>query len=151
LTTPSNMAAIVAGVVVLTLVYQAYQARWRITILAFTNYAGDDYKSYVEGLSARLLNELQRLSDLYKVIDDANPTSTQPASGDRTALIGVTASVEDVGNALRGAITTETKVKLWFFEVPVGAVVAAFARFVQGPRLTGSLHREGQRLILIGR
>jgi tetratricopeptide (TPR) repeat protein len=160
--TVNTTGAIVACVVLFVLVYQIFQARQRITILTFNNYAGDDYKSYAEGLSARLLGELQQLSDLYKVIDAANPPAGPGAAGKAvrrlteslgrdSTTVGVTASVEDIGAALRGAVTTDTKVKLWFFEMPVGAIVATFARFVQGPRLSGSLHRQGSCLILIAR
>jgi tetratricopeptide (TPR) repeat protein len=135
---------VVAVAAMLTLLQGAYQARKRIVIMPFTDYTGDAaLKSYVEGLASRLLNELAGIADLYRTIDEARPTPVKEG-------IDVTVRVEDVGQTLRGAVSADSKVSLGpFLQVPIGAILAVVGRMVQGPRLTGSLYKEGEKLLLI--
>ena len=136
---------VLAVAALLAMCYWAYQARSRIVIMAFIDYTGDEaLKASVTGISAHLLDELARLSDLYKIIDEAVPIAN------KNEPLAATISVEDIGLVLKDAVTPETKVKLGSFEVPVGAILAFLGRLVQGPCLTGSVHKEGSTLLLVG-
>jgi hypothetical protein len=100
------------------------------------------------------MQRLQSLNDLYNVIDSANPpTDATQATGARSSSEAPPAkmSVGDVGEWLSNLVTAESKVKLGPLEIPIGALLGTFARLVQGPRLSGSLHRDGQRLVLLAR
>ncbi|MBZ5679641.1 MAG: tetratricopeptide repeat protein [Acidobacteriia bacterium] len=132
----------------LVVVWWAYQARKRIVILSFANCTGDDtLKATVEGIAPRLLNELCRLTELYSVTDEARPGARQAKEA---GLPGI--NVQDVGEALEGVVSADSKMKLGAnVEIPVGALVATVGRIVQGPRLSGSLHKEGNSLVLIAR
>lgn len=142
---------VVAVTALLVLLYWAYQAHKRIVILAFTDYTGDQgLTACVEGIAPRLLNELARLADLYRVIDEAAPAEAAGSTEtEREAITNATISVEDVGQVLQGAVSAESKVSLGPLQVPIGAILAVVGRVVQGPRLTGGLHKKGDKLVLI--
>lgn len=134
------------------LVLWAYQVRKRIVILAFNNLTGEEaFKATAESLAPRLLNELRRLSELYEITDEARPVQTgDQGKGYKNQAQGPTISIEDIGDALQGVIAADSKIKLGAsVEIPIGALITSVGRVVQGPRLTGSLHKEGNGLVLI--
>lgn len=131
----------------LAMLYWAYQARRRIVILTFTDYTGDkELEASVKGVSAQLLDELARLRDLYRIIDEANPKDKEQGETGFKATI----AVDDPGQVLKDEVTTDSKVQLGPLAVPIGPILAFVGRLVQGPRLTGSIHKEGGTLVLIG-
>lgn len=137
-----------------TLVFWSYQVRKRIVILAFNNLTGDEaLKATVEGIAPRLLNELRRLSELYEITDEARPTQTGDygiVKGSKDQAQGPKLSIEDIGDALQGVVAADSKIKLGAsVEIPIGALMSSVGRTVQGPRLTGSLHKESNGLVLI--
>lgn len=137
---------VIAVTLLLMLFYWVYQTRKRIVIMAFADYTNDKaLKASVTGLAPRLLNELAGLTDLHGIRDEARPTK---ATG-RETTTDVTVTVEDVGTILQDAIGSDSKVAVGgFLQIPVGAIVSAVTRVMHGPRLTGSLHKEGDKLIL---
>jgi len=60
-------------------------------------------------------------------------------------------SIQNVGETLQQAVTTESKVKLGFLEIPIGAMFGIFGRITQGPRLSGSVHKQENEVALIAR
>jgi len=125
----------------------SYRVRKRIVILPFNNLTGDDtLKATAESVAPRLMNELCRLTELYALTDEARPKQ----SGDQAR--GPTLNIEDVGNALQGVVTADSKIKLGTsVEIPIGALIASIGRIVQGPRLSGSLQKEANGWVLIAR
>ena len=143
-----NFLKIAAAAILAWLVYGVYRARGRLVILPFANYTGEDaLKCCVEGMAPLLLNELGRIAKLYNAVDDASLTEVSTRS--LTGALRATVSVEDVGDVLQSTVSSQSQVKFWGIEIPVGAILRVFGRLARGPRLSGSLHQEGKRLILV--
>ena len=102
-------------------------------------------KVAASGLSTLLLIELARLIDVYRDVDEARAVPT--TAGVRRAM-DATIKVDDVNDLLRTAVSAESRVSLGPFQLPVGTLLSVFAKILQGPRITGSLHRQGDRLML---
>ncbi len=139
---------VAAAILILLLLYGAYRARGRLVILPFANYTGDDtLKCCVEGLAPLLLNELGRLVKLYSEVEDASLAEKSRRVSDRG--LPATISVEDVGDVLQSAVTPQSLIKFWGIEIPVGSLLRLFGQLARGPRVSGSLHKEGERLVLL--
>ena len=142
LLTAGSALKILACTALLAAIAQAWRTRHRVVVLAFTNHAGNELDTDTGGLAANLLSELQRLNNLYITIDEA-----LPAAG---SDLGVTANVGGIGDTLKGAISTDSKIELGVLKLPAGALVGLVATLVQGPRLSGSVHRDAAgRLLLL--
>jgi tetratricopeptide (TPR) repeat protein len=129
----------------LLIAYWVYQARRRIVILPFVDHTGDpELKDCVPGIATRLLNELFRISALYTNIDEARPDKI--IQGD---IVKATVNVENIGETLQQTVSADSKLSLGMFEIPVGTILSIVGRIVQGPQLTGSLHRGHEGPILI--
>jgi tetratricopeptide (TPR) repeat protein len=128
----------------LFLLYAIYRARRRIIISEFLNHTGDKepMDSLAKGLASRLHNELASISSLYRTIDEAMP----PQAG---GVIGVTVGVEDRLESLSDIMGPDSSVKLGKVEIPVGLLFRGLSRLVRGPRLTGSLHRQGDGYMVL--
>lgn len=128
----------------LLLLYAVYRARRRIIISEFLNHTGDTepMDSLAKGLASRLHNELASISSLYRTIDEAMP----PQTG---RVIGVTVGVEDRLESLSDIMGPDSSVKLGAVEIPVGLLFRGLSRLVRGPRLTGSLHKQGDGYMVL--
>ena len=96
------------------LIYWSYKSKKRIVITNFLNQTGDEsMKSSVDAISAILLNELAALVRLYSIIDESNPYApgTQDHS-DREKSIDPNINVSGVGESLKSAVASDSKVKL---------------------------------------
>lgn len=134
---------VAAAALSLASIYQMYQTRRRIIILDFKNHTGDgQLKDVIEGLPVRLLDELSTITGYYRMSDEAWPER-------KGGVIEAVIFVPEVAEALKGAITPESKVSLGPLTFPVGSIMAIFARIVQGPRVAGSVHKEGGKLLLV--
>jgi len=139
----------------LILIRWAYKSRTRIAILQFSNLTGDDtLKSSAEGISSVLSNELARLVDLYLTVDETDPyglayQGMDSPGKDELSIHPMISS--NVGEALKSAVTSDSKVKLGILEVPVGAIMGVLSMTVEGPRLTGGLHKEDDCLVIIAK
>lgn len=126
----------------LGLIYLAYRGRKRLVIGTFSDYSGaSNLKDWVPGLGPRLQNELARIADLYKTIDEARP----PQQG--SPVIEVTPSVRDVGDILRDAAGTDP-IKLGPIRIPTNLLLGFVGWLVSGPRLTGALHKVEKEFVL---
>jgi hypothetical protein len=136
-------------------IFWAYQSRKRIVLLQFSNQTGDDkLNASAEGISTILMNELTRLVNLCTMVDDTHPYAPKSQgkgdeSGDSSKSIDPNISVSGVGETLKSVVTSDSKVKLGFLEVPVGAIMGILGKIVEGPKLSGSLLKEGNCLVLL--
>jgi tetratricopeptide (TPR) repeat protein len=138
---------LIGGGALLVVVYWVNRARRRIVIMPFSNYSGDStLGECVQGLAPFVVNELSRSAELYASIDQTEPIPIQSVS---KRLVPATLTVQDIGEALRGVVSAESKFRFWGLEIPVGAVLGILGRLVQGPRVSGSLHKQEQTLIII--
>jgi tetratricopeptide (TPR) repeat protein len=142
----STIWKILVITILIVFVAQIYRATRRIVVVAFANHAGSEFNSCVAELPARLLNDLRRLSDIYQTVDEEG----RPI-GASSVLVGPKASTGDIGEDVRGAVGSDAKLEFGPIKIPIGAIVGVFTRIARGPQLTGSLHREGRRLILLAR
>jgi len=132
---PSRLLALI---LFLWLVYQAYQGRKRLVIGTFSGCGDAELdKQALPGLGARLQSELARISDVYKVIDEATPSSRRP-------VVEVTPGVLDVGEILKDA----SAITFGPFKLQANFFAGLLGRFVSGPRLTGALHKIDDQLAL---
>src|ERR1700720_712182 len=126
-----------------TLIYGAYRARKYLVIVSFSDFTGDPaQKVFVEGLALRLRAQLAAISEMYNDGDEAWSINLY----DRIALIP---KVQDLGALLQGVVTSDTKISLGFLHFPLGAMLGAFSRLVQGPRLSGSVHHSAAGPVVI--
>lgn len=125
----------------LWLVQLAYRARKRLVIGTFTDYSGAVLlKDFIPGLGPRLQNELARISELYKTIEEARPPQGSP-------VIEVTPSVHDVGDILREAAGTDP-IKIGPIHIPTNFLLKFAGWLVSGPRVSGALHKVDQDFAL---
>lgn len=128
------------------LLWWAWQARKRVVVEDFVDYTSDQPKAAVEGLATLLVVRLGQLRELYQNVDEqrAIPTSVWiNESVDATIKVG------DISEFLKDAVTAQSKFSLGPLEIPVGTLMSLFGRFVQGPRIIGSLHEDKNLRILI--
>ncbi|HSK78304.1 MAG TPA: hypothetical protein VLQ45_17765, partial [Thermoanaerobaculia bacterium] len=129
-----------SSTVLLWLILLAHEGRKRLVIGTFANHTGDDkLKDWVPGLGPRLQNELARIADLYRVIDEARPPQKSP-------VIEVTPSVQDVGEILKQ--TNASSIDFGIFKIPTDFLLQFVSRLVSGPRLTGALYKGENELFL---
>ena len=117
--------------------------RKRIFISEFKNYTGDEkLKSAVEGMGARLLNEMNRLSKLLKTIDEIQPES-------KMGMLEPAVDIQDIGKDFAQIIGPESSVEIGkFVKIPLKPLINFFKKLVHGPILTGSVHLKGDVLVL---
>lgn len=126
------------------LLYLLLQARRRVVVEQFTDATGDEQKPDPRGLSTLLVGEIAWLRDLYTTVDDsAIPTAVQ-----KNRPLDATIKVEDVTGFLESPAMIETKASVGPIQIPLGALLAFVSRFVRGPRLLGSVHVQGDKLVL---
>jgi tetratricopeptide (TPR) repeat protein len=133
----------------LAFVYGA-RSRRRIVVEPFTDHTGglrEDTEGPcpTAGLASLLVGELARLRDLYQVVDHRKPLRT---SIGETQAVGAAVRAEAVDELLQSAVSGESRISLGPIAVPVGALMAIAGRWLQGPRIVGSVHLQGDLLIL---
>jgi tetratricopeptide (TPR) repeat protein len=145
----STIWKILVTTILIVFVAQIYRATRRIVVVGFTNHAGTEFDSCIAELPSRLLNDLRRLSDIYQTVDEEG--RALGVSSLQGNLVAPKASTGDIGEDVRGALGSDAKLELGPIRIPIGAIVGVFTRIARGPQLTGSLHREGRKLILLAR
>ena len=129
---------VLVATVLVWLSYQAYQGRKRLVIGTFVDYTGDDKsEKWVPGLGTRLQNELTRIADLFRVIDETYPSR-------KASLIEVTPNVQDVGEILKDA----SAITLGSLQIRSNFLAGIAGSLVSGRRLTGALHKVGNEYVL---
>lgn len=140
-----NLPTALAFYTLLWLVIWAWQARQRLVVEEFTNCAGDDFNTGTKGLATLLVVRLSQLHDLYHAVDEQRAI---PTSASENEAIDATISVENISTILKDAVSSESTLTLGLVKIPVGTLLSLFGNFVQGPRIIGSLYRDGNMLIL---
>jgi tetratricopeptide (TPR) repeat protein len=148
-------AGIVAGVgLAVTMVVAALNARDRLLIGEFkvsptTAPAASDPAAGAATCSVDLANlllvEISRLGDLFRVVGDRRAVSSELGHG---AALDATLSVDALVETLQGTVSADTKATVGPISLPLAPLMTLFGRLVQAPRLTGSLHRDEDALIL---
>lgn len=129
--------------------------------------------SKTAGLATLLTLALTRLADLYHGGAEPSPVSTHAESGGRYGKM-VLADISSDGSSireppspgargkmvlagissdgdpdfLRNAVSAESNVSVGPLNIPVGLLVGFLGRLASGPRVIGSLHRDGDLAIL---
>jgi len=135
-----------AGLFLVWLFAWAIKVRKRIFVAPFTDYSGDAaLKDFVGGLAPMLLNELSRIRMLHETAAAFGAYS----SGE--GAVHASISVQSVGETLESAVTKDSTVDLGFLRIPIGAMFGIFGKIVQGPKLTGSVHKQDDVVTLIAR
>jgi tetratricopeptide (TPR) repeat protein len=144
-TTWLNFWSVVAIALLLSAAVATWNARTRVIVDPLTDFTGAKSRPDARGVSTVLVHSLARLHGLYQFVDEASEITT--AAGD-SASLRATLRVEDLNDFLESASTTESKVSLGPVAIPIGMIFGLFGRLARGPRLAGSIHLEGDRVIL---
>ncbi len=149
-----------------------WKARTRLVIGTFIDYRLDK-PTPLPGLSALLQVELGRLYDLVNLVDQnravpdilRGPQSVSfdeqrtldEAEDDPNLIVDEPLDVpapmmaEDLTEVLDAALSVEATMLVGRVKIPIGALAGLVGRLAQGPRLSGSLHRTDQGLVLTAR
>jgi len=123
------------------------RGRRRTVFQEFLDCSTPDATGVVPGLAAYLANEVDRLGALYRQAQ----RESRARKGDERVDDPIQPTVElgDAAEFLKGAVSPEATLSLGPVSIPVGSVLGLVARLMKGPQITGSIHREGDRLILL--
>ncbi len=142
LTSTTALQVLAAGLLIAS-ADRILRVRRQIVIESFVNHTGiKELDPQVQGLAERLLHEITRLTDLFRVIDEASPDGDKAGPLDATIGVGVT------GEALLEAIEAN-KIALGPVQVSLDKLLGLFGRLIPRPRLAGGIHRESDRFVLI--
>ena len=120
--------------------WSSYRVRRRIVVQPLKDLTG--LPDLPKGLSERLCGELATIANLYRTINEL--------PGERTGQVyGPAVDVRDVGDLLEGAVGTEVSIDLKFLKLPLELLLALGRRLLYEGRLSGSLHRQDGRLVLL--
>jgi tetratricopeptide (TPR) repeat protein len=129
--------SILALAVIAAFARAVLQARVRMVVEPFVDQTDTDAgQTEAPGIDTFLVSELAALRELYRAVEDR--TGVQTATGEGQP-VQATLQLEDVGDFLRDAATTDAKVSVGPLVVPVGTVLAMLGRLAQGPRVTGAV------------
>ena len=142
----SNPWSFLALYTLLWLLWWAWQARHRLVVEEFANYTAKQLSTDVQGLATLLVVRLAQLHNLYRTVDEQRAISTSVLENES---IDATIKVEDIDELLKDAVSSRSELSLGPLKIPVGTLMSLIGRFVQGPRILGSLHNDGGKLILI--
>jgi tetratricopeptide (TPR) repeat protein len=101
----------------------------------------------VPGLGAYLANEVDSLGALYRRVQ----RERQVTKGNERLDDAIQPVVELDGTAefLKDAVSPDAQLSLGPVSIPLGSILGLVARLMKGPQITGSLHLEGGRLVLL--
>ncbi|MCS6847402.1 MAG: hypothetical protein RMN52_06780 [Anaerolineae bacterium] len=122
-----------------------WRLRKRPVIDKFEDYMGESNSKPVEGAGSILRSELARLGRLFHDIDEARP---QPVTGPLQPL-DIAPAAFTAESLVKEALGEDSKVEIGTLSIPIGKVASLIARLVQGRRLTGSVHKDDQRFVMI--
>ena len=130
---------VLLAIILAWLGYHLYRGSRRLVLGTFTVHAQDDgVGKWASGLGARLENELARIAGIYRVIDEARPSS-------RADVIEVIPGVGEVGEILAEA----SSIEIPGAKISAKPLLSLAGRLVSGPRLSGSLHKVNGSLVLM--
>lgn len=126
--------------------YFGYRSRNQIVVGEIKSSITDETSGkFTEGLGSLLNGELHRLQMLYSEVNDRRAI---PSMGGRCGQLEYAIKAGDSGEEIKEAVDATATIKLGWMEIPVGAVAGAFNKVFAGPRIVGSVHRDGDLFIL---
>lgn len=123
------------------------RSRRRTVFQDFPDCTAPDATGAIPGLSAYLANEVDRLGAIYRKAQRERHVT----KGDQRVDDPIQPMVEldDTAEFLKDAVSPDAKLSFGPVSIPVGSILGIVARLMKGPQITGSLHREDDRLILL--
>lgn len=135
----------ILGCVILFLpffLYELHRARKRIVIREFRRFHGHREvsapKEGASGIAGLLGNELLRMDELYRHVDEVSASQTGTIVRASPSVFSPGRVSEDLGDA----VGLDFAIPLGKLQIPAGSLLGAIAWLVRGPRLTGSLHED---------
>jgi len=139
---------VVAGLLALAgFVTLLARSRRRTVFQDFADCTTPDASGVVSGLSAYLANEVERLGALYRQVQRERQVTKGGEHIDDP--LQPTVELDDTAEFLKDAVSPDAKLSFGPVSIPIGSVLGLVARLMKGPQITGSLHREGDQLILL--
>ncbi|HEY3095574.1 MAG TPA: hypothetical protein VGK05_01945, partial [Acidimicrobiia bacterium] len=130
---------------VVAFVRAASRSQRQIVSAPFEDHLHDQPSPAVSGIPALLRQEVARLRLLYG-----------PPPGDRLAVdvsvsprgrdLDVTGT--DISEEVQEVVAADSKLSIGFLSIPLAPAIGTLARFLRGPRIRGSVHREGADLVV---
>ena len=121
------------------------RGRRRLVVSKFEDHSDNKAGINAGGFGVLVATELAGLSDLFSEFESGRSIQSIP---DKLEPIDAAFQTESAGAFLQDTISAETKFSLGPLEVPVGIILNLVGQLVQGPRLTGQLHHDGQHRII---
>src|SRR5215207_9901054 len=102
----------------------------------------DPHRLDTTGMATLLTARLGEMRNVYKLLEEplGSPHAERPLDG--------AVQLEDIGDVLRSAFTTQSSVSVGPITVPVGSVMALLGRLVQAPRLHGAIYGDDSQLTI---
>ncbi|MEW6428079.1 MAG: hypothetical protein AB1568_08620 [Thermodesulfobacteriota bacterium] len=137
-----NVMSLWAGGLV---VWWVARARRRLVIGGFEDHSGQQTGIDAGGFGVLVATELALLSELFGAFEEGRSIQSTP---EKLKPLDATIQTESSGDFLRNTVSAETSFSLGPLQIPVGIVMSLIGQLVQGPRLTGQLHRDGVRRLI---
>lgn len=136
---PVSWWKILLAFILSVVLWLSWQARRRVVVEAFTDNAS--LGAEVKGLSTLLMVDLAKIRDLYSHVDEQRAI---PTEFEVNAPFDTLIKVEDVSDFLQNAVNADYKISIpGGLELPLGALMAIAGRIVKGPRIIGSVYKDG--------
>jgi tetratricopeptide (TPR) repeat protein len=123
-----------------------FHARRRLVIARFEDFSEGKSGLDAAGFGVLVASHLSSLTDLFRTFESGR--TIQSTFDQQFTPLNASFETEGAAPDLRGAISSDATFALGFFKIPVGFVWGLLTRVVQGPRLSGQLHRDGRNRII---
>jgi len=143
--TLTGPAQVAVALVLFSSVGSLLAARNRLVISEFVSFTPDNKAA--GGIARLLVVELARLGQLYRRVDEREPLRAAGVNPGKASEASF--KVEGVDESLRSVVSGDTSVGLGPFKIPAGAILLLATRLLRGPELSGSLHLEAGRYVLV--
>jgi len=119
------------------------KANKKVFISSFLNHTGkSELDQTINGIPARILKEMHRLTKLLRNIDEAQPDQ-------KMGVIKGTVDTQDIGKAFEELIGPEASVEIkGLGKFPLRPMAKFFREMIHGPVLTGSVQMKGENLFI---
>lgn len=127
-------------------IWQMYRYRKKLVISDFKNFTGNkELKSVIEGISIRILNEMNRISNLLNEIDEIHPDKIS----DSKIISTHSMDIHDLGKELGEIISPSSTLSIAnIINIPLKPLYVFFRQKLRGPLIMGSIHSKGGELIM---
>src|SRR5215469_1617613 len=106
---PPLLLKLIVITLLLRILFWASRTSSRLVILEFSNLGNDTTKVSAQGIATRLLSELTSLVQLFSRIDEIAPKHRNGQDDNSGAILKANVQVQDVGGALQGVISGDSK------------------------------------------